>query len=125
MKLNNKGWGTMEMLLLCGGLLIALLVSVFFISKLYSSFGKPVINNYVELEAKLVDAGKKYIADNAIEVKDTFKVNSEILKIDGYLKELKDSNGNECTGYVRANNENGIIKYYGFVKCQGYTTDNY
>ena len=29
MKLNKKGWGTVEMLLLSGGLLIALLVAVF------------------------------------------------------------------------------------------------
>jgi len=38
MKLNNKGWGTTEMFLLSGGLLIALLVAVFFISQLYGSF---------------------------------------------------------------------------------------
>ena len=61
MKLNNKGWGTMEMLLLSGGLLIALLVAVFFISKLYGSFESSNLNRqYVDLENKLEDATKEF-----------------------------------------------------------------
>ena len=63
MKLNNKGWGTMEMLLLSGGLLIALLIAVFFISKLYGSFESSNINRqYVDLENKLEDAAKEYVS---------------------------------------------------------------
>ncbi len=38
-KLNNRGWGLVEMLLLSGALLIALLVAIYFIYKLYSSLG--------------------------------------------------------------------------------------
>lgn len=48
MKLNNKGWGTVEMLLLSGGLLIALLVAVFFIYKLYSSLDNSYSNIIIE-----------------------------------------------------------------------------
>ena len=48
MKLNNKGWGTVEMLLLSGGLLIALLVAIFFIYKLYSSLDNSYTNINVE-----------------------------------------------------------------------------
>ena len=38
-ELNNRGWGLVEMLLLSGALLIALLVAIYFIYKLYSSLG--------------------------------------------------------------------------------------
>lgn len=37
-KLNNGGWGLVEMLILSGILLIALLVAVYFIYVLYNSF---------------------------------------------------------------------------------------
>ena len=33
MKLDNKGWGTLEMVLLVAGLFIALLVAIYFISR--------------------------------------------------------------------------------------------
>ncbi len=37
-KLNNKGWGLAEMLILSGSLLLALLVAIYFIYQLYNSF---------------------------------------------------------------------------------------
>ena len=37
-KLNNGGWGLVEMLILSGILLIALLVAVYFIYVLYNSY---------------------------------------------------------------------------------------
>lgn len=38
-KLNNKGWSLTEMLLLCAIILIALLIMVFLIYRLYASLG--------------------------------------------------------------------------------------
>ena len=56
MKLNKKGWGTVEMLLLSGGLLIALLVAVFFIYKLYSSLDNSYTNiDYRNNEVRNID----------------------------------------------------------------------
>lgn len=37
-KLNNKGWGLVEMLLFSAALLIALLIAAYLIYMLYSSF---------------------------------------------------------------------------------------
>ncbi len=125
MKLNNKGWGTMEMLILSGCLLVALLVAIFFISRLYASFGKNMTNNYLNLETKLVDAGKKYVKDNKIEIDDTFKISSEILILDGYINDLKDNNNELCTGYVKINNINNHLDYQGYIKCNNYQTNNY
>lgn len=56
MKLNKKGWGTVEMLLLSGGLLIALLVAVFFIYKLYSSLDNSYANiDYQNNEVRYIE----------------------------------------------------------------------
>ena len=125
MKLNKNGWSTTELLVLSGGLLIALLVAVFFIYRLYDALGKDVRNNYRELEENLAIAGEKYVEENYINVDDTFKVSAEILRLDGYITDLKDQNGNLCTGYVRANNVNNNITYKGYIRCNDYETTNY
>ena len=39
MKLNNRGWGLGEMLLLSAIIIITLLVAMYLISKLYSDMG--------------------------------------------------------------------------------------
>ena len=46
MKLNKNGWSTFELLVLSGCLLVALLVAVFFIYRLYDALGKDIHNNY-------------------------------------------------------------------------------
>ncbi len=125
MKLNNKGWGTTEMILLSCGLLIALLVAAFFISQLFKSFNKQAQSNYLELETKLIEAGKNYVDNYNIEINDTFKVSSEILRLDGYINDLKDQDGNLCTGYVRVNNIDNILEYQGFIRCNNYESPNY
>ena len=80
MKLDKNGWGTMEMLLLCGGLLLALMVAIFFISQLYGSLGGAVGNKqYIDLENSLEEAANRYIEDKNV------AVNGESLGVDGYL----------------------------------------
>ena len=86
MKLNKNGWSTTEMLLLSGGLLIALLVAVYFISQLYGSFGASMRNKqYMDLETNLASAAKKYILDNSISVDGNFVVYSDTLEVLGYI----------------------------------------
>ena len=47
---NKNGWGTMEMVLLSGGLLLALFIAIFFIVRLYGSFESAVGNKqYIDL----------------------------------------------------------------------------
>ena len=126
MKLNNKGWGTMQMLLLTGGLLIALLVAVFFIAKLYGSFAGSIGNRqYMDLENKLEAAAKNYIADRGIEVNGDYKVTYETLKNNNYITELSDLNGNSCNGYVRITTVDNISHYKGYIICVDYQTNEY
>lgn len=126
MKLNKKGWGTMEMLLLSGGLLLALIVAVFFISKLYGSLEGAVGNKqYIDLESKLEMAAKEYIIDNNMEINGEYKISYETLKANGYIKDLNDLNGNSCNGYVRITNVDNINHYGGYILCRDYQTLNY
>lgn len=125
MKLNNKGWGTGEMILLSCGLLVALLVAVFFISQLFKGFDKEMENNYFKLETDLATAGEKYIKNNNINVKDNYIIDSETLRTNGYIQDLKDKNGNLCTGYVNVYNNNYILEYKGYIRCNNYETNGY
>lgn len=127
MKLNNKGWGTMEMLLLSGGLLIALLIAVFFISKLYGSFEGSVGNKeYMDLTAKLESAAKSYFIKNDIEINGEYKISYETLKDTGFIKNLVDADGNNCDGYVIVKkDENNLSKYNGYISCKNYSSPNY
>ena len=126
MKLNNKGWGTMEMLLLSGGLLIALIIAIYFIGTLYGSFSGSVGNKqYMDLETKLESAAKEYIDSNKYEINGEFTINYKTLKNYRYIDDLKDIDGNDCDGYVKISNINNTIQYSGYIDCKNYKTTNY
>ncbi len=125
MKLNNKGWGTTEMILLCCGLFIFLLIAVFFINRFYNSLGKEATSNYMHLETSLANASKEYIDDNNIIVTNSLIINAEDLIANNYINQLKDSKGNICTGYAKIVNNSSIMEYQGFIRCKNYETPNY
>ena len=126
MKLNKNGWGTMEMFLLSGGILIALIVAIYFIAQLYGSFSGAVGNKqYVDLELSLENAAREYILDKNININGEYKISYETLKSNGYINKLEDINGNNCDGYVRINNIDNLNYYYGYISCDEYRTLNY
>ena len=124
--LNKKGWGTLEMILLTGGLLIALLIAVYFISILYGSFNNAVSNKeYVDMEIKLENAAREYVLVNNISVSDNQRISYQTLAEKGFINNFVDGNGKKCDGYVRVNIIDGINHYYGFISCNNYQTRNY
>ena len=126
MKLNNKGWGTMEMILLVCGLLIALIVAIFFISKLYGSLNSTIGNkDYFELETKIESAAKEYVRDNNIQIDGERRISYETLKENNKIDNLYDQDNNSCTGYVTVTRIDNINYYKGYISCPGYITDNY
>jgi len=126
LKLNNRGWGTVEMILLSGGLILALLMAIFFISKLYGDLASSVGNKvYVDLESKIELAAKNYITDNEIEISGEYKLTLNTLKSNNYITEFKDSEGNLCNGYVTITNIDNINHYKGYILCNEYQTTNY
>ncbi len=114
------------MIVLSLGLLLALLVSVYFIVKLYGSFDNAVSNRqYVDLEIKLETAAHDYIKDNNVEVNGQLKLSYDTLKEKEYIDSLNDKNGKNCSGYVLVTKVDGINNYAGFISCQDYQTRNY
>jgi len=114
------------MLLLSGGLLIALIVAMFFISQLYGSFAGSVENKqYMDLETKLEDAAINYVKDKNIAISGDYTIRHETLNNNGYIGELKDSNGNNCNGYVKVNTIDNINHYKAYISCNNYETINY
>lgn len=126
MKLNRNGWGTLEMIIISVILLLALIVSIFFISNLYGSFDNSHSNKiYNDLETKLADAGRKYVHNNNIEIEDNYRISYELLKENGYIGELLDSEKNACNGYALITRLNNKNYYHGYVSCNNYTSKNY
>ena len=126
MKLNNCGWGFKEMIYLSCGLLIALGISIFYISRLYGSLEETMDQNiYFELETKIEDAAISYKYDRDLEVNGYYKVSYSTLKKEGYIKELKDNEGNVCGGYVVISEFGDNLNYKGYINCKDYVTDGY
>ena len=126
MKLNNGGWGFREMIYLSCGLLIALGISIFYISRLYGSLEKSFDkNDYFELETKLENAAIAYKNDRELDINGYFKINASTLKNEGYIDQLKDKNGNICAGYVVISEFGDNIDYKGYISCNNYVTDGY
>ncbi len=128
MKLNKKGWGTAEMFLLSGGLLIALLVAIFFISKLYGTMESSIENRqYIDLEYKIENSAREYIEDNEIEISGNYKLTLSSLKANNYINDFKDNDGNSCNGYVIISSKETetTYTYKGYILCNDYQTKNY
>lgn len=126
MKTTKNGWGTTEMFALSGGLFVALLVSIFFISKLYGSYDNSVRNKiYSDLERKIEKSAMAFIINNAVNTNEGFVVDYETLKKTGYIDNLLDSDGNECDGYVRIQRIDGMNQYDGEISCNNYESLGY
>ena len=126
MKLNNKGWGTLEMILISGALLIALIVSIYYIAKLYGSYDLSNSNRiYMDLETKLEGAARKYIKENNIQNPSQYHLSLNVLQSGGFIGELKDKNNRNCDGYVIVNEINNVNYYKAYISCQDYVTINY
>ena len=123
MKLNKKGWGTLQMLLLSAGILLALLVAVYFISTFYGSFAKSIKNKkYADIEVSLASAAKKYVIDNNIENNNTMTIYTDTLEVLGYIDSLRDDDGYPCTGYVVVTKNGMLNDYKSYIICKNYKT---
>ena len=126
MKLDNKGWGTLEMVLLVAGLFIALLVAIYFISKLYGSLENSTKNKeYFELEAKLENIAATYVKDYNVVTNNGYKLTLSTLKHFKYIDEFNDENGNPCDGYVIISLMDEIPQYKGYISCKDYKSKGY
>ena len=124
MRLNNKGWGTMEMILMTLFLLIMLAISWYYIN----AFFKGTLENnttsvkdsyYEAVKVNLRQAAKNYYYDN--NYKGQAILSYKLLKEKGYINNAQDFLDFSCTGYVTVNND--VFKPY--IKCKDYTSEGY
>lgn len=126
MKLDNKGWGAREMIILSAGLLVAFGISMYFISSLYGSFEEATEDSqYFELETKLESAAIRYATDNDLNINGTYKISHGTLKSEGYIDELRDTDDNLCGGYVIISDTSGDTSYEAYISCDNYVTEGY
>ena len=115
--MNNNGFGLKEMIIFSCALFICLIFTAISIVHFYKDLDQSQASlHYSALENELLEVGKQYIKKN----KKT-KVTSKVLIEEEYIEQLKDENGENCTGYVRYS----FGDYYSYIKCSEYKTENY
>ena len=117
MKLNKRGWGLKEMLIMSAILFALLLIVTYYIISLYHDLAINDRKYYTDLEVKIQTAAVKYT---------TLYGEKEYISLDdlknvNLIDALNDENGNRCNGYVKVKGYN----YYSYVSCDDYTTSGY
>lgn len=131
MRLNNRGWGLKEMLILSSILIFFFCLAIYFIYVLYDSLADGFVVNedyinesvYIEMERNIEEKSINYLSDNYVD-NDTL-VDIDLLIKEDYLEKVIDpETDNECTGYIKINNYDELdLKAY--IKCDNYITKNY
>lgn len=134
MKLDKRGWSLQEMLVLMGLLFLALLVSAFYVMRLYSSFDKGLsgpAKTYEDVENIIEERAKQYIRDY---YKEEIGNGTITIKVDSLIEKgimtQKDATPTKsksaCNGYVLVKRDyNEILNYDGYIFCDGYQTEGY
>lgn len=134
--LNKNGWGFRTFIIMGAVLLIALLITTFFVIRLYSQLPSLTdINldsqNYSDIEENIQYAALDYYKDfyNSEKITGVLVLSTDNL-IKHELLERKDlidtSNDDLCKGYaIVKENENKKIVAEGYIKCSEYITEGY
>lgn len=120
MKLNNKGWGYRQMLLMTCILLVFLMIAAYNIYALYNDLDAKDAVTYVNLENKLQIAASKYVGDKNLESSNLI-ISLTDLKNEEYITVFNDDSNRVCNGYVVYEN----YKYSPYISCPDYISNNY
>lgn len=121
MKLNDKGFGLMQMMIISGVLLLLLLFAAYYIYIFYSKLDVNTGSEYAFLESKLQTSAIKYVIDEKIDNNKIHSLSYELLLEKGYIDDFYDDNENECNGYVIIRNSD----YKTYIKCDSYKSSGY
>lgn len=133
-KLDNKGWGLNEFLIIILAFSFCLAIVLVLCNQLINKENKKTnegtifsgeksdIGDYINLEDRITEQAKLY---NNSETEDTVIIKLENLVKNGYIKKVVDpKNNKECSGYVVYNGQNKEYKTY--LSCPGnYQTSDY
>lgn len=141
MKLNKNGWGLVVEVVIILVVIILLVYAIFGLNKLglirnvNEALGSDVLPDlvisgktltYSVVENNLIEASKDYVDDNYngdIYSDTTIKI-SRLIK-EGYISTIRDSDNNECSGYVMVTKASGVTEYSPYLKCSEYETQGY
>ncbi|MGM9834581.1 MAG: hypothetical protein ACI31M_02220 [Bacilli bacterium] len=136
LKLNNKGWGMSTMIVCTSLILVALLITSFYVIRLYSQIDditdssnsteeeKIDYSVYHKMETDLGNGAVNYLKELSINLNDlSYNITYETLKTHNFVNKFVDIKTNkECIGYVVVDNN---YRYDAFIKCDSYETEGY
>lgn len=127
--MKNNGWGLRMELVFVLMFLVCLCVSTILLNKvgLIGPNGENVSATYKSLENRMVEASKKYVIEyyEGSRIDSTKIIRYRTLLNSNYITELKDSNGNECSGYVVVEKVNNSLIYTPYIYCTKYKSSGY
>ena len=134
MKLNNKGWGLAEMIFICCGILVCLMIIVYYVDMMRYGMEKEVPDNNVsepiEEPDPVIPDDNKYndyfvkCQNAAIDYAMSLNIEEEIKTLslplttlieNNYVEELED-----CTGNILVNKENDTYTASSNITCSNY-----
>ena len=118
MKINNKGWGLREMVIMSSILLILLLIVTYYIYVFYNRLDTKEASQYFALETRLKRAAIQY---TKLSGSKSGVVSYNALNQAGYIDDFTDFNDDACNGYVIYDDD----KYESYIKCKNFTSENY
>ena len=143
LRLNDKGFGTKDMIIYTCVILFFLILADLLILSFYKKQDridmhdlveeKPVDKSkgafyiyYQQQESNLKVAGLSYARDKKLNAVNDFTISIGILKDNNYIKDIRDSEDNTiCSGYVVIKNTDYDYDVKPYIKCNSYTTDGY
>lgn len=127
--MKNNGWGLRMELVFVLMFLVCLCVSTILLNKvgLIGPNGENVSATYKSLENRMVEASKKYVIEyyEGSRIDSTKIIRYRTLLNSNYITELKDNNGNECSGYVVVEKVNNSLIYTPYIYCTKYKSSGY
>mgnify|MGYP003295391319 CR=1 FL=1 len=135
--LNNRGWGTKDVMMIVCVMFVAVLVTMFTYDKNFKTLFEGEEEkeslpeksyNYHKLEESLETSAKEYYSANFDIEKvgeiPLMTITSKTLIEKEYLDSLE-TNNEMCTGYVNIKNNEGSLSYDSYIKCDSYQTEGY
>jgi len=133
--LNNKGWGTKDVMMTICVMAIAVLTTMIIYNRNFKDLFEGTSNkesvptieyNYVKAENQIENAAKDYCKERFQNIEDIplMSLSYKFLKEKGYIESL-DANDESCNGYVTIKSQNGKIIYDPYIKCENYRTEGY
>lgn len=132
MNLNNKGFGTSEMIIYFSLILLFFIIVVFGIYRLYHGVNPVLEDNsesqksYAELEEEIKNASIIYANSKEIILTEELqKVSIKVLRENNLLKRIYDNQDRECDGYALLSKKDEFIVSVPFLKCNDYESEGY